>query len=112
MLLYYFAYAITGKILLYLFQKSLFSSYISSDKRFLRELFGCDLCLGVWVYAILAVVFGIRVNLFSFLIVHDDMIINIILIIITQFLTGAVTSFIVHLISVGVDTEFRVLEIK
>lgn len=51
-------YALTGKLLIYLFQTSPYPKLISGlfgGRRFLDELFECDLCLGVWIFSILNV---------------------------------------------------------
>lgn len=58
-------YVLTGKLLIYLFQISPYPKFISGlfgGKRFLDELFECDLCLGVWIYSILNILF-FRVDL-------------------------------------------------
>ena len=96
-MLQFFVFATVGKLTIYLFQKS---PYLSLFKwRFLKELFECDLCLGVWIYFILAIIF--RVNLFS----SNHIIIEYIF-------TGAVTSFLVWVFSAGWNEKFSVMEIK
>jgi len=94
-LLNYFAYALLGKLLIFLFQKSKFSKI---GKGFLKELFECDLCIGVWIYFGLALLFVDPTNIFSY--------------IVTSFLTGAVTSFLVWVFSAGWNEKFSILEIK
>ncbi len=91
-------YILIGKLLIFLFQKFPFQNLFFigrffSEGRFLEQLFSCDLCLGVWVYALLAFFFGI--NYFEFYFIG-----------VTEFLAGAVTSFIVHLISIGWKDKF------
>lgn len=45
-------YLALGRLLIYLAQKSPYFK-----KGFLGDLFACDLCLGVWVYSLLSLVF-------------------------------------------------------
>jgi len=68
----------------------------------LEELFGCNLCLGVWVYWILAWI--LNINIFN--VWFPD--VNTVF---AYFLTGAVTSFIMYLIVLGWNVAFSVLEI-
>jgi len=99
----FLGYALAGKVLIYLFQKSPYSSIIRWG--LLKELFDCSLCLGVWVYFILAILLDI--NLFLEVIKYNN---------ITEyflyFITGAVTSFLVWVFSAGWDALFSVMEIK
>jgi putative flippase GtrA len=75
------------------------------SKEFLEELFGCDMCLGFWVYLTLALLFQ-----------YANVDVNILDIpnapIISAIITGAITSFVVHLISIGWRDKFGVYEIK
>lgn len=99
-MLLFFVYALIGKLLLFLIQKSPYPSLISW--RFLEELLSCSLCSGVWVYFILAWIFGI--NLFSEIINGYE--------ILMYFLTGSATSFLVWIFSTGWNELFGVVEIK
>jgi len=86
-------------------QKSPYATFIGKfigrdDIRgFLQELFSCDLCLGVWVYAILALI--MKMNMYSFYVP-----------IVSEFLTGASTAFIVHLVSIGWTDKFSIINIS
>src|SRR5512139_921244 len=86
----YFAYAIVGKLLIFLWQQFPLSNYLSSKWKPLQKLFSCDLCLGVWIYWFLALFFE-EVNPFMGML--DK---SIFALIFTSFLTGALTSFLVH----------------
>lgn len=91
-------YILIGKLLIFLIQKFPFSKLFFigrffGEGRFLEQLFSCDLCLGVWVYTFLAFFFG--VNYFGFYFIG-----------VTEFLVGATTSFIMHLITIGWIDKF------
>lgn len=63
---------------------------------FFDKLFTCHLCMGVWVYTFLSFVFGmIALDWFPYIPVFSE------------FLTGAILSFIVHLVSSGWNSEYR-----
>ena len=86
-----------GKLLTYLGQKFL-SNF---ENKFLKTLAGCDLCLGVWVYSALAVFFKITIlsDVFPFIPVLSGLI------------TGCVSSFGVHIFTLGWKTKFDVVVI-
>jgi len=94
-------FALVGRLLIYLWQKFPLSSYLSKKWKLLEQLFECDLCLGVWAYTILAFLFGVNIFEGWFYVV-----------IISEFLTGAITSFLVHLVRIGWDTRFRVIQVN
>jgi len=106
----YIFYAGLGKLFIFLIQKSPYMKFIigffkGRSKEFLEELFGCDMCLGFWVYLTLALLFQ-----------YANVDVNILDIpnapIISAIITGAITSFVVHLISIGWRDKFGVYEIK
>jgi hypothetical protein len=72
---------------------------VGSKWKFLGELVSCDLCLGVWVYWFFALIFG--VNLFYELGYIP---------ILSELLTGAATSFVVHVFSIGWMDKFGVIQ--
>jgi hypothetical protein len=78
-------YVAVGKLIIYLLQKFL------SDAQFLKILVSCDLCVGVWVYTILSGLFQIRLL--------EDVYFYVPLV--TEFITGCVVSYAVHLLSIG-----------
>jgi hypothetical protein len=65
------------------------------EGRLLGDLFSCDLCLGFWIYTGLA--FIINVNLVGELFNVP---------ILSEFITGAIMSFIMHLISAGWEARY------
>lgn len=94
----YLVYAAVGKLLIFLLQKFPPAKTIAERLK-ITKLYECDLCLGVWIYWFWAFIF--RVNVFWFYIP-----------VVSEFLTGCVTAFIVHLISLGWKSEFMVYEVK
>ena len=99
MILDYFIYAVLGKVLMFLWKKTPYAAYLGRWK-FFADLFGCDLCLGVWVYTALA--FLMKMNLFEKFYVP----------IINEIITGGVTSFVVFCFCVGWFTLYGTYEVK
>lgn len=93
-------YTLTGKLVIFILQKFAFANLSKRGKllgsRFLNELFECDLCLGVWVFTGLAVAF--EINLVDLFYVP----------IISEILTGAAMSFLVHVFSNGWKALYNV----
>lgn len=108
-MIFYIFYAGLGKLFIFLIQKSPYMKFIigffkGRSRSFLEELFGCDLCLGFWVYLTLALLFqyaNVNVNILD--IPYAP--------IISAIITGAITSFVVHLISIGWRDKFSTFEI-
>jgi hypothetical protein len=99
MILNFAIFALVGRIIVFLFQKfpkhSLpFIGGLFREGKFLDELFACDLCLGFWIY------FGL--SFFA-----DVNIMSIDVPVVSQFITGAVTTFVVHVFSVGWNSKFQ-----
>lgn len=70
------------------------------DGGFLHDLFACDLCLGVWTFAILS--FFFKANLLqSFFYIP----------VLSEFITGGVTSLVVHLLRIGFQAEYGVIKV-
>jgi hypothetical protein len=99
-------YVLVGKLIVFISQKFPFQKVpligrLFEEGKFLEELLSCDLCVGVWVYTFLAFFFS--VNLFEewFYVIG-----------LTEFLVGAVTSFIVHLISMGWKAQYSVFVVE
>jgi len=70
----------------------------------LKKLFTCDLCLGVWVYFSLCGFYRLEI-VSSFTGIYIPLA--------SEFLTGAIISFVVHLISIGWKfkfSEFKIVE--
>jgi len=89
-------YTLTGKLTIFILQKFAFANLKLLGSRFLNELFECDLCLGVWVFTGLAVAF--EINLIDLFYVP----------IISEILTGAAMSFLVHVFSNGWKALYNV----
>ena len=85
-------YVALGKLLIYIGQKFLGNS----KSFFFNKLVNCDLCLGVWVYTILAGLYQIRLL--------EDVLWYVP--IASELITGIAVSFIVHLLSIGVREKF------
>lgn len=94
---HYFVYCFLGGVVIFLAQKSPYANLIG--RRFLLELFSCDLCLGSWVYPILAWIMNI--NIFSFYVP-----------IVSELLVGWSTAVMVHLIKIGWNEKFGTIVIE
>lgn len=99
MYLSYILYCILGKLLIYLGMK--FPPLRDNKATFIRELISCDECFGVWVYVFLS--FVMNEVLFQEYFYWP---------VIGNLVTGAVTSFVVHLISLGWKSKFEVIVIE
>ena len=100
------AFALIGKLTIFLLQKfpttrlPLIGGLFEAGK-FLGELLSCDLCLGVWIYTGLAFIINVNV-LEEFFYIP----------ILSEFFTGAIVSFIMHLISAGWETLYTTTVIE
>lgn len=95
------AYALIGKLTIFLLQKFPKHSLpiigkLFREGRLLGDLFSCDLCLGFWVYTGLALLINVDVTGELFYVP-----------ILSEFITGAVMSFIMHLISAGWEAQYQ-----
>lgn len=70
--------------------------------KFLTDLFSCDLCLGVWAYTILAVIFRVDILQGTFPYIPG----------LSELITGTFVSLIMHLIRVGWEDKFRIYYIE
>lgn len=80
-----------GKLFLYLFQKSPIPRYFKGT---LKELVECDLCLGFWIYLVLGVM------------LHQDIDEKIKNKIVSKLATASVSTFVMHLLSIGWREKF------
>jgi hypothetical protein len=102
----YFVFCVVGRIIIFVLQKAS-PSYLSLMKPenklrgFLSELFGCDLCLGVWIYTLGAWVLNVNV-LYEY--VYNP--------IWSGTTTGIITSFLVWLIMTGIATRFQIVWVQ
>jgi hypothetical protein len=84
-------FAATGRILVYVWMQFPEPPFMKLPW-WLEKLHRCDLCSGVWIYSILAVVIGI--DLFG--INH----------LVTQIASGVITSYLVHIFVIGVKEKY------
>jgi hypothetical protein len=89
-------YVLVGKLLVYLLGQK-FPYFINSKIEIVRKLFECDLCLGVWIYFFLAI--GAQMRLFEDLFSYRVPLVG-------EFLMACVTSFVVHIFSIGWRERF------
>lgn len=91
-------YAGIGKIVLFLWSKFPLPERIKSIK-LIKNLHECGLCAGTWLFPVLA--FFMKIDFLSeigFWYVPF----------LSEFVTGAFTTFVVHLISLGWNEQFNV----
>jgi hypothetical protein len=96
-MLSWLVYASLGKLLIYLWMSFHLPNWLSKYK-FIELLHGCDLCSGVWAYVALAFFLHISIlqSWFGFQNVF----------IVGEIITGCVTSFLVHIFSIGFREKF------
>lgn len=87
-----------SKLLIYLGQMFLQANVKSG---FLKKLSECDLCFGTWVCCALAVAFQITIL--------DDVLPRVF--ILSEIVTGCVSTFLLHLLTLGWKTKFDVIVI-
>lgn len=83
--------ALVGKILIYLWQQFPLPKALEKFKT-IEKLHLCDLCAGVHIYALMSWVMGVYV--FSYVPV------------VSEYITGGVVSFLVHIFSIGFREKF------
>jgi hypothetical protein len=91
--------AVVGKLTMFSLRKALSTAQI--ENKIIRELIGCDFCLGVWIYSILSLVFNL--DAFGGYIIYIPIINNIV--------TGIFTSFVIWIFSDGWKARFEVIRI-
>ena len=99
-----FFYILVGKLSIYfiqIFPPTYLLYKIPKVGEYLEKLFSCDLCLGTWVFAFYAYFFKINF-------MQEFWYIPIL----SEILTGAITSLIVHLASIGWKDKFGTFEVK
>lgn len=90
--------SLIGKLFIYLGMN--FPPFSESKIDFMRRVWECDLCAGVYTYTFLSLV--MRVSLFN-----DIFYVPII----SEAITGGIVAFVVHLISLGWKSKFEVVVI-
>jgi len=93
----FFVFLFIGKLVMFLARKSPYFRW--GD--FLKQLFDCELCLGVWTYTAMA--FGYHFYIFEGIGYIP---------IFSEFLTGSVMSFVMWLITEGWNAKFREIHIN
>jgi len=91
-------YAGAGLLLMFVWRKFPLSSKIGKKWSFFRDLFECNLCLGVWFYWGLALLLKIRL-------------IDTNIPLVGEFLLGTVTSFLVWVFVMGWNSRFTTIQI-
>lgn len=95
---YFLLFLLIGKLLIYLGMK--FPPLSESRFEFVKRLWECQECSGVWVYTFLSFVMGeVLFREFFYFPIASELI------------TGGISSFIVHLISIGWREKFTVVEL-
>jgi hypothetical protein len=107
-MLEWLVFAVIGKLVIHLWMKFPIPQFISDNKQkryiyqFIDELHRCDLCSGFWIYSLLAILLGVDIlqEVFGYTVE-----------IVGNILTGAVTSFVVHIFSIGWKNKYEVIVI-
>ena len=92
----YFIFLGLGKVAIFFLQT--FPPLKKIKWKFLREMLECDLCTGFWVYTILCFTFNVNLTP-EFPVV-------------SQVLTGAFSSLLMHIISIGWKEKWSVIHIS
>ncbi len=96
-MLSYIAFAVSGKLVVFLIQKFPLFTWIGKKWKTFGQLVECDLCLGVWVYVI--------INLLEFRLTFYSADSNLF----GEVLTGFAMSFLMHLLSIGWQAKFGII---
>ncbi len=107
MLLQVIGFLLVGRLVVFVLQKFPFIKIpfigrLFEEGKFLEQLFGCSLCLGVWVFTILSYLLQIDFIKDTF---GTDMII------VNSLITGMIASFVVYIFEIGWNTRFGVIEV-
>jgi hypothetical protein len=88
-----------GRLFIYLGMK--FPPFRESKIEFIKKLFSCDECLGVWTFTVLSFLMGEVLFRDVFYVPF-----------ISELATGGITSLLVHLIVIGWREKFGVITIE
>ena len=91
---------VVGKLLIYLASK--FPLLAESKIEFVQRLFSCGLCSGVWIYSILS--WGMSMYLFDDICPYVP--------VLSELVTGSVTSFMMHIFEIGWKEKFGVIVLE
>lgn len=86
--------ALLGRLLMFLWRKQPLSGEIAKRSTYFEAMFDCDLCLGVWTYFLLFLLFKIK------------LIEQVNIAVLNEFLSACVLSFIMWLVGYGWQTAF------
>jgi flagellar biosynthesis protein FliR len=97
-------YLLVGELIIYTTQNFPLQSlpYVGpffDEKSWLGKLVSCSFCLGFWIYFGLSIPF--QANALWFYIP-----------VLSEFLTGLIAAFIMHIFMIGLKDKFSILEIK
>ena len=92
----YFIFLVFGKVAIFFLQT--FPPLRKIKWKFLQEALECDLCTGFWVYTALCFTFNVNI-------VPEFPIVS-------QVLTGAISSLLVHLVSIGCKEKWQTVNIS
>lgn len=87
-----------GKFFIFAFQKFPLTRKVKNE--FFRELFGCQFCLGVWIFSVLS--WLLHVVLFKDVVYFP---------VVSEIFTGVFTSFLMNMITIGFWEWFGRIEI-
>ena len=99
MLSSFIVFVVVGKLLIFFGQK--FAEGNNITEGFIGRLLACGLCWGFWVYTALSLLLGEIIFPDFF---HVPVLSNVI--------TGAATSFFVHLVSLGWREQFGIIVVE
>jgi len=91
----YLIFLAVGRIVIWFIQINGFVQIIAKKISLLNKLIQCDLCLGVWVYIFLGVIYPQPLKLFN---PHAEI-----------FLVALISSLTVHLLRIGWTYKFGIL---
>lgn len=95
---FFINFLVIGRLMMFLARKSPYFVTVKWD--FLKQLFACDLCLGTWVYSLMALVFHVTIPLSIGYVP-----------ILSEFITGSICAFFMWIFMTGVNTLFREIHI-
>ena len=100
-------FLLVGRLLVFVLQKFPFrKTFIGNffkEGKFLEQLFSCDLCLGVWCYAVVG--YLLRIDLVSELF-------GVYVIAFNEIMTGIIASFLFYIFAIGWQTRFGIIEVN
>jgi len=99
MTLTYILYLLIGRFLIFIGMR--FPLFVESRYKFVRKLFSCDLCLGVWAYTFLSVASG-EILFKSWFYVWGF----------SELITGCISAFLVHVFLIGWREKFQTIVIE